>query len=73
MITAILGILIGAVIAWMIVCVILGPEADGSRFEQARVGYQKGAGGAEVTDLFEGDERKTKAAMEQVEHAEPKV
>jgi SHS family lactate transporter-like MFS transporter len=43
----ILGILIGAVIAWMIVCVFLGPEADGAHFEQAHVAYQDGAG--EVT------------------------
>jgi SHS family lactate transporter-like MFS transporter len=39
-----MAILIGAVIAWMIVCVFLGPEADGAHFEQARVATVHGAG-----------------------------
>lgn len=47
------GILIGVVIAWMMVCVFLGPEADGSHFEQARTAIQKGAGAAKQNELFD--------------------
>lgn len=64
----ILGILLGAVIAWMMVCVILGPEADGAHFEQAHVAYQQGAGGSAGKDLVM-DHGEGKAAVEQVEHA----
>lgn len=56
------GILIGCVIAWMLVCVVLGPEAQGSHFENAKVSYQRGAGEAVGRDLVEkgrnrGEER----------------
>jgi SHS family lactate transporter-like MFS transporter len=45
------GILIGAVIAWMMVCVFLGPEANGAHFENAKVGFQAGGGATAHTDL----------------------
>lgn len=48
---AILGILIGAVIAWMTVCIFLAPEADGSKFENAKVATQKGAGAVATREL----------------------
>lgn len=44
----------------MLVCVLLGPESDGSRFEQARVGFQSGAGAAYGAELVDG---------KQVEHS----
>ncbi|WWC68036.1 uncharacterized protein I206_101955 [Kwoniella pini CBS 10737] len=52
---AITGILLGAVIAWGIICVICGPEADGALFEQAKVAYQRGGGEADPTELFNHD------------------
>ncbi|WVQ69355.1 uncharacterized protein L199_007572 [Kwoniella botswanensis] len=52
---AITGILLGAVIAWGIICVICGPEADGSHFEQAKVAYQRGGGDADPTEMFDHD------------------
>lgn len=61
----ILGILIGAVIAWMIVCVFLGPEADGAHFEQAHVAFQDGAGEARQKDFVDPTEEK-----QQVGHIE---
>ncbi|WWC86814.1 uncharacterized protein L201_001693 [Kwoniella dendrophila CBS 6074] len=50
---AITGILLGAVIAWGIVCVIFGPEADGAHFEQAKVAFQQGGGEADPTEMFD--------------------
>ena len=35
----------------MFVCVLLGPEAHGSHFEQAKVAIQSGAGVARQTEL----------------------
>ncbi|WWC59556.1 uncharacterized protein I303_102112 [Kwoniella dejecticola CBS 10117] len=49
---AIFGILLGAVMAFGVVCIILGPEADGARFEQAKVAYQRGGGETDPTELF---------------------
>lgn len=49
------GILIGCVIGWMMVCIVLGPEAQGAHFENARVAIQKGAGKAVGRDLVEKD------------------
>lgn len=59
----------------MIACVLLGPEADGSKFENAQVAYQQGAGKAEVTDLMDGDEVRNKAGIEHhhVENVEQKA
>ncbi|CAD6584508.1 MAG: hypothetical protein TREMPRED_003853 [Tremellales sp. Tagirdzhanova-0007] len=54
------GILIGVVIAWMLVFVTLGPEAQGSHFEQAKVAFQEGAGKVDQSELVDGaqhDER----------------
>lgn len=45
------GILVGAVIAFLFVCIALGPEADWSSFEKAKVGIQSGAGATETQDL----------------------
>lgn len=50
---AINGILIGAVIAFGIVVIFLGPEADGSHFEKAKVAIERGGGEVAPTDLFE--------------------
>ena len=47
------GILIGCVIAWMILCIILGPEAQGAHFESAKVSFQHGAGETVGRDLVE--------------------
>ncbi|KAI9636346.1 carboxylic acid transport protein [Dioszegia hungarica] len=66
------GILIGAVIAWMVVCVFLGPEANGAHFEQAKVSFQDGAGAARATELVhrgdhDGDAHLEKGREEFVE------
>lgn len=50
------GILIGAVIAWLMVFLILGPEADGSHFEHAKAAYEEGAGKETGTRLTHEDE-----------------
>jgi len=65
-----MAILIGAVIAWMMVCVFLGPEADGAHFEESKVATQSGSGGEIVgnKDMGYGGEGKT--AVEQVERVE---
>ena len=47
------GILIGCVIAWMMACLILGPENQGAHFEQAKVAIQRGAGKVVGKDLVE--------------------
>lgn len=47
------GILIGCVIAWMILCIFLGPEAQGAHFESAKVSFQQGAGATVGRDLVE--------------------
>jgi len=68
------GILIGCVIAWMLVFIVLGPEANGAHFEQAKVSFQDGAGKAKATE-FVSDRRRFEADMlekgreEQVETA----
>ncbi|KAK8847478.1 hypothetical protein IAR55_005336 [Kwoniella newhampshirensis] len=65
----IIGILMGAVMAWGILCVICGPEADHSHFEEAKVATQRGGGEVDPTELVSGrrDEEKHEAAhMEKV-------
>jgi SHS family lactate transporter-like MFS transporter len=47
------GILIGCVIAWMMVFVVLGPEAQSAHFEQAKVAVQRGAGKVVGRDLMD--------------------
>ncbi|RXK36287.1 MFS transporter, SHS family, lactate transporter [Tremella mesenterica] len=47
------GILIGVVIAWMLIFAFLGPEADHSHFEKAKVAFQQGAGAEATTELVE--------------------
>lgn len=37
----------------MLLCTFLGPESDGSHFEQARVAFQHGAGAAYGAELVE--------------------
>lgn len=61
------GILIGVVIGFMMVCVILGPEADGSRFEQAKVAFQDGSGAEDPADLLGS---KTNVPGDHVENTE---
>jgi SHS family lactate transporter-like MFS transporter len=48
------AILIGAVIAWMLLMTLLGPESDGSHFEQAKVAFQDGAGRVHGKELIDG-------------------
>lgn len=62
----IMGILIGVVIAWMLLCVLLGPEADGAHFENAKVAYQRGAAVQTGAGLTEVD----KHEMKHVDHVE---
>ncbi|WVR04696.1 hypothetical protein IAU60_001707 [Kwoniella sp. DSM 27419] len=64
---AITGILLGAVIAWGIICIICGPEADGSQFEQAKTATQKGGGEAVGSDFVNRD----KPEHQHVEKIEP--
>jgi hypothetical protein len=64
------GILIGAVIAWMIVFVFLGPESDGSHFENAKVAYQDGAGVARGRDLVEHRRGMRDGEKNMTEHVE---
>ena len=45
--------------------IILGPEADGSHFENAKVAFQKGSGAAAAAEFIEG-----KHTMEYVDHRE---
>ncbi len=47
------GILIGCVIAWTMVCVLVGPEHHGSHFEEAKVAFQEGAGLDDAGDHVE--------------------
>lgn len=62
----------------MLLCTFLGPESDGSRFEQARVAYQHGAGAAYGAELVErrgedGEVVQEKNLSEHVERAPSKV
>jgi SHS family lactate transporter-like MFS transporter len=54
----------------MMICVVLGPEADGSHFEQARVAFQKGSGAAAATELLERGHIEEKPQMDHVENVE---
>ncbi|GFZ47800.1 hypothetical protein JCM24511_05547 [Saitozyma sp. JCM 24511] len=63
------GILIGAVIAWMMIFIVLGPEADGSHFEQAKVAFQEGSGAAGTAELVDG-RVEGKPHMDHVENRE---
>jgi SHS family lactate transporter-like MFS transporter len=58
------GILIGCVIGWMVICVFLGPEANGANFEQAKVSYQDGAGAARAADLVKAKTDHREEALE---------
>ncbi|KAL7419353.1 hypothetical protein Q5752_006191 [Cryptotrichosporon argae] len=58
------GILIGVVIAWMLACVLLGPEADGSHFEQAKVAFQRGGGAVAPDELLGRDGKPTTEHVE---------
>jgi SHS family lactate transporter-like MFS transporter len=40
----IFGILLGVIIFWIVLWTTLGPDADGSLFEEAKVATQSGAG-----------------------------
>ena len=51
----------------MLVFVMLGPEAHGSHFEQARVGFQDGSGVAATTELVDGHYPDGKAELEHQE------
>lgn len=48
------AMLVGIVLFFLISCVLLGPEADGSHFEQAKTATQEGAGVTETQDLVHG-------------------
>lgn len=51
------GIFIGCVSAWILLMTLLGPDADGSHFENAKVAYQSGAGGQRTAELVDGAEK----------------
>lgn len=53
----IMGILLGAVMAWTLFWVILGPDADGAHFEEAKVAIQDGAGEAAAADAMRARNR----------------
>lgn len=40
----IFGILLGVIIAWILTWTLLGPDADGALFEEAKIATQSGAG-----------------------------
>jgi len=61
------AILIGAVIAWMLLMTLLGPESDGSHFEQAKVAYQDGAGAAYGKEYVDNKGEGEKNMSEHVE------
>jgi hypothetical protein len=53
----------------MLLCTLLGPESDGSHFEQAKVAYQHGAGAVNGRELVEpkgGEEKNMSEHVEQV-------
>lgn len=49
------GIVTGTVIVWLFIFLFLGPEADGSHFDQAKVAFQEGGGTAEPADFVRAD------------------
>lgn len=49
------GIFVGAVLAFCLVMIIIGPEADASHFEHAKVAYQSGAGASTGRELMEAE------------------
>lgn len=59
----IMGILLGAVMAWTLFWVILGPEADGAHFEEAKVAIQDGAGEAAAADAIRARNRAAAGAV----------
>jgi hypothetical protein len=65
------GILIGCVIAWILLMTMLGPEADGSHFEQAKVAFQRGAGAVDQRALVDG--HNVKGTVEHHEASEAKA
>jgi SHS family lactate transporter-like MFS transporter len=56
------GILIGGVIAWLFVFIILGPEADGSHFETAKIAIEENAGLEQRHELMHAQHHDTQAA-----------
>lgn len=68
---AVMGLLVGVVIAWLMVFVVLGPEAHGSHFEHAKVATQADAGLAVTTEFVK--RRESFDGKEKQEHAEEKV
>ncbi|ORX39588.1 major facilitator superfamily domain-containing protein [Kockovaella imperatae] len=60
----IMGLFLGVIIFWIICCILVGPEADGSHFEQARLGFQSGGGATTVRDCMKREEE-----IEQIEMA----
>lgn len=66
------GIFVGAVLAWCMICVVFGPEADASHFEHAKVAFQAGAGTTDRRDLMErerGGHEKNVGEVEHLDHA----
>ncbi|GMK58600.1 hypothetical protein CspeluHIS016_0600420 [Cutaneotrichosporon spelunceum] len=49
------GIVTGTVIVWLFLFLFLGPEADGSHFDQAKVAFQEGGGTAEPSEFVRAD------------------
>jgi SHS family lactate transporter-like MFS transporter len=49
------GLVTGVVIVWLFIFLFIGPEADGSHFDQAKVAFQEGGGTAEPADFVRPD------------------
>lgn len=65
------GIFVGVILAFTALCVIFGPEADSSHFEQAKVAIQDGAGAVHATELIsEEDKHHSRHRVEEVRRKE---
>lgn len=63
------GVFVGIVLAVTLVCVVLGPEADSSHFEAAKVAYMSGAGKAVGGEFIERDDKHHETTfVEEVTH-----
>jgi SHS family lactate transporter-like MFS transporter len=62
------GIFIGCVIGWLLVMSFLGPDADGSNFEKAKIAIQSGAGEVSTAAMVARDERPSHHMYSQEHH-----
>lgn len=65
------GIFVGVLLAYIVLCVCFGPEADASHFELAKVAIQTGAGEAHATELIaEEDKHYSKHRVQEITRKE---